>query len=269
MGRLSWLALLGGVTLGACATKGDLQRIEDRLAMDRAEASRQDSARAAQLRDIVALQQRIMDSLTVGDRSVRTAMVSAMQALKGDLAGDLYDIQQQLVQVQALTGQSQQRLTELRTQLEARNEQLNAGRKAPRDSAQPAPEPAPNTPSADQVYEASLQQLRRGSTGTARLGFREFLRLYPSEPRVPDATYFVGESFAAEAPDSAAQFYGLVVQGFPTSPRAATSLYKLGLLAERRKDIEGAKTYYQRVVKEYPKSDEAALARDRLKTIGR
>ena len=39
--------------------------------------------------------------------------------VKGDLATDLYNIQQQLVQLQELTGQSQQRLSELRTQLEA------------------------------------------------------------------------------------------------------------------------------------------------------
>jgi tol-pal system protein YbgF len=271
MPRLAPFLLLGGVALGACASKGDLQRIEDRMVMDRAEASRQDSARAIQLREVIVMQQRIMDSLTAGDRAVRAALTAGLQGLKGDLAGDLYDIQQQLVQVQALTGQSQQRLTELRTQLEARSEQLNAGRPAARDSSVPAgtlPTTA-NAPSADQAYEASLQQLRRGSIGTARMGFREFLRLYPSEPRVADATYFVGESFAAEAPDSAAVFYAQVAQNYPTSARAATSLYKLGLLAERRKDAEAAKTYYQRVVKDYPKSDEAALARDRLKTIGR
>jgi hypothetical protein len=40
--------------------------------------------------------------------------------LKGDLSTDLYNLQQQLVQLPELTGQSQQRLTELRTRLEAR-----------------------------------------------------------------------------------------------------------------------------------------------------
>jgi TolA-binding protein len=40
-------------------------------------------------------------------------------------------------------------------------------------------------------------------------------------------------------------------------------------VAERRKDLEGAKAYYQRVISDYPRSDEAALARDRLKSLGR
>ena len=38
--------------------------------------------------------------------------------MRGDIANDLINIQQQLVQVQALTGQSQQRLSELRRRFE-------------------------------------------------------------------------------------------------------------------------------------------------------
>ena len=39
-------------------------------------------------------------------------------------------------------------------------------------------------PGPDQMYDLSLQQYRRGSLGTARLGFREFLRVYPTHDRV-------------------------------------------------------------------------------------
>jgi len=267
------------ITLGACLSKGDLRRVEEQLALSRAENQRADSARAAQLAQLIGIQQRIMDSMSAAQQRLVAAVQGTLQASTGDIAEDLYHIQEQLVQVQALQGQSQQRLTEMRTQLEARNEQLNQPG-APGAEGQPLPSPgaAPadttaaasrSRPSADQIYEASLQQLRRGSPGTARLGFRELLRLYPNDPRVPDATYFVGESFAAEAPDSAVVFYTQVVQNFPQSPRAASSLYKLGLLAERRKDTDTARNFYQRVIKEYPRSDEAALARDRLKTLGR
>jgi tol-pal system protein YbgF len=119
------------------------------------------------------------------------------------------------------------------------------------------------------MYEASLAQLRRGSLSTARLGLREMLRQYPTSERAPDALYFIGQSFASENPDSAAVYYREVVDKYPTSPRAASSLYNLGLLAERRKDMAGARDAYQRVTQKYPQSDEAALARDRLKALGR
>ena len=64
---------------------------------------------------------------------------------------------------------------------------------------------------ADQMYEASVAQLRRGSTATARTGLRQLLQKYPTSERVPDALYFMGQSYAAENPVSAAAYYNLVV----------------------------------------------------------
>jgi tol-pal system protein YbgF len=236
--------------------------VQNEVALLRAESARQDSARAARLGEVIRLQQRIMDSLGL-----------AVRSLRGDTQQDLYNIEQQLVQLQELTGQSQQRLTELRTQLEARGAQIAATSTsqpppAPGDTTRPAA-PAPPAASADEMYEASVAQLRRGSTATARTGFRQLLQAYPSSERVPDAVYFLGQSFAAENPDSAGLYYKRVLEQYPQSPRASAALYNLGLLAERRKDGAGAKAAYQRVVKEYPRSGEAALARDRLKALGR
>ncbi len=258
-GSLRLGALLGlglAASLGGCVTKGDVQRVQDDVALFKAESARRDSARAAQLGEVIRVQQRIMDSLTTSRKAVGQ--------LRGDLASDLYNIQQQLVQLQELTGQSQQRLSELRTQLEARGEQIATSSSS--DTAKPG---AASAASADQMYEASLAQLRRGSTSTARLGLREMLRVYPTSERAGDALYFIGQSYAAESPDSAAAYYEQVVQKYPASSRAGSALYNLGLLAERRKDTKKAKDAYQRVVQKYPQSDEAALARDRLKALGR
>jgi tol-pal system protein YbgF len=256
---------LGGLLLGValvlplagCATKGDVQMVQGEVSLLRAESARRDSTRAAQLADVIRLQQSIMDSLS-GTRK-------ALTQLKGDLGTDLYNIQQQLVQLQELTGQSQQRLSELHTQLEARGAQINAPT-TPGDTAQP--QGAPNA-SADQMYEASLTQLRRGSNSTARLGLREMLKNYPTSQHAADAVYFIGQSYASENPDSAAAYYTQVVDSYPSSPRVSSALYNLGLLAERRKDTAKAREAYQRVVQKYPQSDEAALARDRLKALGR
>ena len=242
--------------LGGCVTKGDIAQVQDDVALLKAETARRDSARAAQLTQVIQVQQRVMDSLTSSRKAV--------SQLRGDLASDLYNIQQQLVQLQELTGQSQQRLSELRTQLEARGEQISST--APGDTSTPSPS---SNASADQMYEASLAQLRRGSTSTARQGLREMLRTYPTSNRAGDALYFIGQSFAAENPDSAAFYYDQVVQKHATSSRAGSALYNLGLLAERRKETRKAREAYQRVVQKYPQSDEAALARDRLKALGR
>jgi tol-pal system protein YbgF len=260
------VALGAAAAVGGCVSKGDLQLVQGEVALLRAETLRRDSTRAAQLTEVIQMQRQIMDSLGNTRRTVAQ--------IKGDVSQDLYNIQQQLVQLQELTGQSQQRLSELRTQLEARQAAQQtespapSGAPAPGDSAQPSGGGAPAA-SADAMYEASLAQLRRGSTTTARLGLREMLKTYPNSPRAPDALYFIGQSFAADSPDSAGVYYSQVVDQYPTATRAPSALYNLGLLAERRKDNAKAKDAYQRVVQKYPQSDEAALARDRLKALGR
>ena len=53
-------------------------------------------------------------------------------------------------------------------------------------------------------------------------GLREMLRLYPTSERAGDALYFIGQSFAAENPDSAAAYYNQVVQKYPASSRAGS-----------------------------------------------
>jgi tol-pal system protein YbgF len=260
--RRAVLALIGALGLSGCATKGDVQMVQGEVSLLKAEMARRDSSRAAQLQQVIQLQQQVMDSLSATRKTVAQ--------VKGDMQGDLYNVQQQLVQLQELTGQSQQRLTELRTRLEARGAEIAATptAAAPGDSARPS-DTAAASASADQMYEASLAQLRRGSLSTARLGLREMLRQYPTSDRAPDALYFIGQSYASENPDSAQAYYNQVVDKYPKSPRAGSALYNLGLLAERRKDTAKARDAYQRVVQQYPQSDEAALARDRLKTLGR
>jgi tol-pal system protein YbgF len=252
--RGTWLGV-GLALLAGCITKGDIQRVQDDIALFKAETARRDSARAAQLAELIQVQQRIMDSLSSTRKTVAQ--------LRGELQSDLYNIQQQLVQLGELTGQSQQRLSEMRTQLEARSEQINS---AAADTGRAA---TPAAASADQMYEASLAQLRRGSTATARSGLREMLKTYPTSDRAGDALYFIGQSYAAENTDSAIAYYNQVVQKYPTSSRAGSALYNLGLLAERRKETKKAREAYQRVIQKYPQSDEAALARDRLKALGR
>ena len=121
-------ALVAGVGLAACVSKGDVQMVQGEVALLRADVARRDSARAAELDAVLRMQRQLMDSLAATRRSVAQ--------IRGDLSTDLYNIQQQLVQLQELTGQSQQRLTELRTRLEARGAQIEAA-PAPGDSARP------------------------------------------------------------------------------------------------------------------------------------
>ena len=79
----------------------------------------------------------------------------------------------------------------------------------------------------------------------------------------------MGEAYSAErnvaAADSA---YSIVVTKYPDSPRAPTALYKRGVLAQGARRTTTAKRLYNELIQKYPSSDEAELARERLRVMG-
>ena len=256
--------LVAGVVATGCALKGDVRRIETQLAEYREETARADSARAvmlARLSDDVALIRgesgRILDSLQVQNRSIF--------AMQGVFRGALTEIQRQLVTIGELSGQSQAQLGRLRDQIERRGAvdvQAQAVAGAGEASGTAGP---PDAPGPEELFEMGIQQLNRGSPATARIAFRRVLDDHAGSARTADALYWIGESFRAEAPDSAVAAFESVVEQFPNSPRAPMALYKIGLDAERRGDDTAARLAFQRVVAGYPRSDEADLARDKLR----
>lgn len=261
--RAARAGLLVLAALPACATKGQVRLLEGEVRSLRVETARRDSVRAAALAAVITLQQRILDSVAAGREALRTLDVR--------LQADLTDLQRQLLQVQELTGQSQQRLTQLKAQIEARDEQAVAagtGRPPqPADSAARGAGGSPAVPTADQMYQSARQQHGRNALGTARMGYQELLKTYPTHPRVPDALFYIGESFGSEAPDSAIAYYTQVVTRFKDSPRASTALYRMGRLEAQRRNSAAARGYFDRLLKDYPNSDEADLAREALKSL--
>jgi tol-pal system protein YbgF len=264
LARAPWCLGLG--LLAGCALRGDVRKVDLQVEALRAELARSDSARRTE-RDSLA---RALAAL----QATLTAQQNSLVQIRGDVRTDLQAVQQQLATLQELTGQSQQRLSELRSRIASPSPQPVAP--PPTDTTTGAPPAATGGgaaaptagPGPDQMYDLSMQQYRRGSFATARAGFREFLRLYSDDDRASDALYYVGESFAPENADSAAAVYQDVVKRYPNSPRAPSALYKLGLLAEQRNDKAAARTFYARVLAGYPRSDEANLARDKLQTLG-
>ena len=256
--RRAWLAPLAVLAAGGCAMRSDVVRIERQMVTQQQAQARADSLIAANVAGLGRLLQSVADSLA--------AQQLRLTQLRGDPRTELYDIRQQLVAIQELTGQSQQRLSELRGQLDQRRTAPDGPTITPGGAVSPA---APSgDPNADQLMEISLQQLRRGSPGTARAGFGEFLRRFPDHARVADAVYFTGEAWSAEQrADSAAVSYQAVIDRFPQSPRAASSLYKLALQSLAAGRNAEARERFNRVVTSYPNAEEAVLARERLRTL--
>ena len=184
-------AVAAGASLGGCASKGDVQAVQGEVALLKAETARRDSARAAQLMDVIRMQQTI-DGLAAGHPTDRGAAQGRARPRS---------VQHPAAAGAAPGAHRPEPAAAERAADPARGarRQIETG-PAPGDTATPIQPGTSGSASADQMYEASLAQLRRGSLSTARLGLREMLRTYPTSERAADALLFhraelrVGES---------------------------------------------------------------------------
>lgn len=258
LARMAPLALLASA--GCFATRSDVLVLQNDIAAVRASQLQADSARRTQLDAAIAALTGLRDSLQ--------AVSARVGKFQGDVQGQMYAVEQQLLQIQELTGQSQRRLQELRASVEQRGQVIAAPPSVPAATAAPVAAAPAAAPGPNQLFQLSLDQLRRGGTGAARAGFQELLRQYPTSDVAPDALFYVAETYASEgnavAADSA---YAAVASAYPSSQRAPTALYKRAVALQAAGQAANARVIFEDIVKRFPRSDEAALARERLRAI--
>lgn len=267
--RYAALCLLGAA---ACATPGQVRRVETQVAVMQRNQERADSARAAELARIIAMQTRAMDSLVALTRTL-----DRVDRGSREQTAELLEARKQILAIQQRIDQSQQGLRELRAQLDARSEMAAAAISIGDTATAPTGTPVTTTPTTAPVagptdatlYNTGQQALRVNGFGVARTSFRDLLKRYPTSSYAPDAAFGVGDAFLREQRlDSAQVAFGRVFRDYPASMRAAAALYKLGVMAQDRGDLAAARSYFQQVVSpKYRAADEYELAQDRLKTL--
>jgi tol-pal system protein YbgF len=247
------VAPLAALALGGCfATQKDIQVLQGDISLMRSESAAADSARRIQLDRAIATLRATNDSLA--------ALSSQFTRFRTDVTTSLSSVDQQLLQVQELTGQSQRRLQEVRASLEERQQATEA--------TVPGAPPAGANPGPNQLFQIAREQLMQGSNASARQAFQDLLTKYPDSDLAPDAVFYIAETYAAEGNASAADsMYALVAKKYEGSSRAATATYKRAVAAQNAGDTKQARDLFNELIKKYPRSDEAALARDRLRTI--
>jgi len=248
-----WLCLAPVAALaatGCLASKSDIVLLQDEIRTLRAMQSRADSARKAQADSALVLMRRTTDSVRV--------LSQRFGAFQATVGGELFEMGKQLITIQELAGMSSKRIMDLRSTMEERAQAITG---SDTSSAQAAPGPA-------QLFQLSFDLLRRGSYGSARAGFEDLLRRYPTFDEASAAQLYIAQSYAEERRTAEADsVYGLVVTKYPRSKDAPTALYKYGLSQLSQGKTAVARSALQRVVREFPSSTEAELARDRLRTI--
>ena len=134
----------------------------------------------------------------------------------------------------------------------------------------PAPPPASSRgPSPADVYSQATADYQRGQFDLSRQGFQEYADTWPKTDVSDDALYWVGECWLAQKkPREAIAAFDRLFKVYPDSDKAATAHLKKALAHLDLQEKAQAIVQLQFVVHQYPGTDEAKSARQRLKTLG-
>ena len=249
---LVWATLL---VASGCAMKGDVRRLQD-------EVTRQSSQQDAQLRELTAAIRALQDTLDVqSDIVVDT---------RGGIARELRDIQTQLSQLGALTGQIQRSLASLSERVQADGARVTTSEwRADPDSLRALLGRRDGGPAAaEETYEAAVTQFNRGSLNTARMAFGSFLGDFPDHRLAPSAQFYLADILEQENQlDQAIEEFLRVSELYPTADRVPVALYRIGAIYALQGNVDEAEIYLERVVNTYPDSGAADLAQELLQEI--
>lgn len=121
-------------------------------------------------------------------------------------------------------------------------------------------------PMEQQAYDAAMVQFKVGSYKPATVSFSEFLRRYPKSGYVASAQYFLGSSFyALRDYRNAISAQMVVVKLHAGSARAPDAMLNIASSYTELKDKINAKKMLDRLVAQYPNSEAAKTAKERLK----
>jgi len=135
-------------------------------------------------------------------------------------------------------------------------------------TATPATTPSPPTPrtgNPEQEYNAALTTFRSREHGQAVLDFIDFIAKYPKHTLAGNAQYWIGEAYWAQRDyrQALVEFEKVSEHGPAKAPDA---LIKIGLCHLRLRDVSRAQQAWQRVLRDYPKSEAAILAQSLMRT---
>jgi len=212
-------------------------------------------------------------SRQAGNNQANAELFYMLQQLQGDLRRLQGGVEEQRHLLERLEQQSRDRYIDL----DQRILKLTAAQQQAQAAASAAPAtPAPaavqakdyRQPSAEEskAYNSIVDLIRNQKKyDQAITQIYEFLDTYPEGDLTVNAYYWLGEVYLVKPQlEQAKQAFSIVATRFADHRKAADSTYKLGVTLDRLGEKEEAVRRMQAVIKNYPDSSAAKLAKSYL-----
>ncbi len=132
--------------------------------------------------------------------------------------------------------------------------------------------PKPKQPTAQKdmavaLYDAGVNAFSARKYAEAQQSFSDFVKNYGSDPKAPQAQFYLAECyFQRNQFSDAALAYDTVITKYPSSGKTPGAYLKQGMCFAKMKQNAAAKARLNELIRKFPKSSEAARAKNFLKT---
>ena len=270
-----------------CVTSSDIQKLQSQIS-ELQDQLAQVKRTASSKEEVQSVNQRIADQTQTLLKS-NTTVVAKVGELEEKMANTQGTIEQTNYRVDKLGQQLTQQQHDIDDLKAAAARAAAAAAMAAQQPPQPglavqpgtgvtpsggeitvAPPPAPaGGEDPVQVYQSAYRDYQRGNYDLAISGFKDFIARNPGSDLADNAAYWIGESlFSQKKYHEAIQQFDSVVTKYPQSDKVPGALLKKGYAYIATNEKAKGIVQLQYVVHEHPTSQEAALARQKLRQLG-
>lgn len=168
-------------------------------------------------------------------------------------------------QLEQLVGESS--LAERLSRIETKLAELETAPARPSPGQEEATESSP-PPNEEEAYAKAKELFKQNQMNQARKALEDFIIEFPASNLVPAAKFWIGETYYAEQRyEEAILEYQKVIQDYPKDQKVASAMLKQAFAFAELKDPTSARVVLRRLVKDYPDSSQAEIARKKLTTL--
>ncbi|MBC7603717.1 MAG: tol-pal system protein YbgF [Ramlibacter sp.] len=219
-------------------------------------------------RAILDLRTRVDGNRAASERQADDARNDAQQ-----LRRSMLDLQSQIealrAEVARLVGQNEQLLRET-AELQRKQKDIQQGVDDRLRKVEPSKVSVDGRefiadPNESRDFESALAVFRKGDFPGAQVSFAEFIKRYPQSGFRPTALFWLGNAqYANKDYRGAIGNFRALLAAAPDHPRAAESVLSIANCQIEMKDAAGARKTLTELVRDYPQSEAAQAARERL-----
>jgi len=120
----------------------------------------------------------------------------------------------------------------------------------------------------DEIYRKAKQAFDQGDSDAARIKFQELIQRFPASERADNAQFWIGEIYYREKwYEKAILEYQKVIEKYPKGNKVPASLLKQGFAFSNLGDKSNSRLILEELIKKYPQSNEAKIAKDKVKDL--